>query len=116
MPSGSVAVQTESPETHSAEANVAPLTEQQAVFRPYPGSEQEGLEESEKPGTSVSLATADESDKPDADATDKNIVVKQVNAPQEAQETLTTPRMAPSLRRRGVGKKRGFFKRLFGIR
>ncbi len=36
--------------------------------------------------------------------------------PQEESRSGSSPQMAPSLRRRGESKKRGFFKRLFGIK
>ncbi len=81
-------------------------------YRPYPGSSGTGGLPQQKKLSSTSFA-------PEAQADDDSAIEKKMvddtgdsvgSAPQSG------PSMAPSLRKRNAGKKRGFFKRLFGIK
>lgn len=82
-----------------------------SAFRPYPGSERPLSGERRNSLTGMSSPTAE---LPAAS------IVKNIGS--GGHEALTgaannnTPQMAPSLRRRAATKKRGFFKRLFGIK
>jgi hypothetical protein len=84
------------------------------VHRPYPGSETgQGHER-----TAVPIGLAKAGRQPAAHESGR-IAVAAADAPVEStveQESSITPQMAPSLRRRAEVRKRGFFKRMFGIK
>jgi signal recognition particle receptor subunit beta len=100
--------------THPAQNPIQkPEPERFSSFRPYPGSNASG-----------SIRTGGAST-PDLNSPIPTIPRPQtptLNRPgintgaQPAQSSGITPTMAPSLKRRGVAKKRGIFKRLFGIK
>jgi len=83
----------------------------QPAFRPYPGSEPESARP--KKTQPVGLGGRKQEELP-AESLGRNIAVE-AGSP-DAPGSVAAPQMAPSLRRRGDGKKRGFFKRLFGIK
>jgi len=85
----------------------------EAAYRPYPGSEREAPRE--KKISSAALKSSQE-DELAAASLEKNVIDKQDDITEEPLARMNTPQMAPSLRRRDDGKKRGFFKRLFGIK
>jgi len=85
----------------------------EAAYRPYPGSERETTRE--KKISSAALKSSQE-DELAAASLEKNVIDKQDDITEEPPVRMHTPQMAPSLRRREDGKKRGFFKRLFGIK
>jgi signal recognition particle receptor subunit beta len=97
----------------------APVTSPAAVaqapadpaIRPYPGSERAQLAELRRTGR-VALSPATK--ELPADSLGRNISSDQQDEELGA-SSMNSPQMAPSLRRRGIAKKRGFFKRLFGI-
>lgn len=83
-----------------------------ARYRPYPGGEDP--EELDKKISSANFTPARREE-----ADDDVPALKAVGSePGKADENvdLSRPAMAPSLKRRGDNKKRGFFKRLFGIK
>ena len=82
------------------------------AYRPYPGSDKEPARE--KKISKVAFSSS-QNDELAADSLEKN-VISQDDSSEEPESNLHTPQMAPSIRRRKDGKKRGFFKRLFGIK
>ncbi len=80
--------------------------------RPYPGSE--AALSTERKATVASLGN--QSGELSADSLGKNIKADSSEASTVDSDSMNRPQMAPSLRRRGGTKKRGFFKRLFGIK
>lgn len=82
------------------------------AYRPYPGSEREPVREKK---ISKAAFSASQSEELAADSLEKN-VISQNDSSEEPESNLHTPQMAPSIRRRKESKKRGFFKRLFGIK
>ncbi len=84
-----------------------------AAYRPYPGSERAVERESSYPAPAppAPVAAAPEV-RPADEITDAHISPAAV----EQSTGRVTPSMAPSVRRRGETKKRGFFKRLFGLK
>ncbi len=79
--------------------------QQEAVARPYPGSVTGGIPISNRP-EKVAGGTPTERSTVASHTTDTNSNTMESNAPS----------MAPPLRRRSEKKKRGFFKRLFGLK
>lgn len=97
-------------EAPTVDAVAQPQSPQPSAARPYPGTRDGGAARKTTPtgyGGSASELTAD--------SLSKNI---SSTAETTGGETggMTSPQMAPSLKRRGNAKKRGFFKRLFGIK
>jgi len=92
-----------------ATGKVAVTTES---YRPYPGSGKEPVREKK---ISKAAFSSSQNDELAADSLEKN-VISQDDSSEEPESNLHTPQMAPSIRRRKDGKKRGFFKRLFGIK
>ena len=81
--------------------------------RPYPGSQSSSLSiERKAPAGSY----GSQSEELSADSLGKNISADNSEASAGDSDPMNQPQMAPSLRRRGGTKKRGFFKRLFGIK
>lgn len=102
--SGATATAVAEPETETETE-----TETENDIRPYPGSTTQKVETKEKKLTPGSFSpNADGS----ADESMKNVVSSQGAADSGS---LATPRMAPPLKRKDR-KKRGFFKKLFGIK
>jgi mutual gliding-motility protein MglA len=83
----------------------------EAAYRPYPGSEKEAAREKKIAATALKPSQEDELA---AASLEKNVIEKHDDTTEEPPVRMHTPQMAPSLKRRGEGKKRGFFKRLFG--
>ena len=81
-------------------------------IRPYPGSEAADSVERKAP----SVGFSGRSEELPADSLGKNMGSNSSTAATGGPDSINTPQMAPSLRRRGGTKKRGFFKRLFGIK
>ena len=90
-----------------AVADVAP-----PESRPYPGSESLSSSERRAPAGNYSS----QSEELSADSLGKNISADASEDKTGDPASNSRPQMAPSLRRRGGTKKRGFFKRLFGIK
>jgi signal recognition particle receptor subunit beta len=88
-----------------------PESTKQPAFRPYPGSEPDGARPKKLPSAPAGGLTQAE-----LPAESLEQKVKSESESSDAPSTAGAPQMAPSLRRRGEGKKRGFFKRLFGIK
>jgi len=83
------------------------------VNRPYPGSvKSDDSERSDSQAASAVTPGAVSDEKP----TEKTVIDDAKDRMEEPGKIAARPQMAPSLRRRNEGKKRGFFKRLFGIR
>jgi len=82
----------------------------ESAYRPYPGSEKTSLE---RKAPALGRSQADELP---AEALGRNIGAGTSDRQEQQPSVTVTPQMAPSLRRRGENKKRGFFKRLFGIK
>ena len=96
-------------------ATAAPAVERisrEAAYRPYPGSDRQPSER-KAPALSLGRSQADELP---AEALGRNIGAGTSDRQEQQPAATATPQMAPSLRRRGENKKRGFFKRLFGIK
>ncbi len=88
-----------------------PVAAAESTYRPYPGSEG-GARVSEN--TSVQGSSLRQAASSHATATP---VMEQRQAVENVQSAKTAPTMAPSVKRRAdKEKKRGFFKRLFGIK
>jgi len=82
-------------------------------FRPYPGSENESAVDRKISPTSFTPAHHDE--KEDSAINQRILKSESGVSSGEEMESGGTPLMAPSMKKRGE-KKRGFFKRLFGIK
>ncbi|RKX26201.1 MAG: hypothetical protein DRP45_04155 [Candidatus Zixiibacteriota bacterium] len=84
----------------------------QAANRPFPGNEASTVEERKAPPIGFGQSGSEESSKSSA------VTGSEPKASENAAglPSINSPQMAPSLRRRAEGKKRGFFKRLFGIK
>jgi len=95
-------------------AAVAALPQQQEAARPFPGSGNANAEEQVQENDSVAQM---QSEKYPENSTEMSGDIEEYKVPDSGVElSAHSPQMAPSLRRRGNKKKRGFFKRLFGIR
>jgi len=108
-----VSVQSRPSSSQVGASAVQPAAEEQPEGRPYPGSDEARTRERRMSATSFRPAARTELD---AESLEKNVVDDEEGAVRKPREAMTSPHMAPSLRRRGEGRKRGFFKRLFGIR
>jgi hypothetical protein len=96
---------------------VAPVPEPvvataQPETRPYPGSQSPLSNERKAPTGSY----GSQSEELSADSLGKNISADSRKDTADDSAGMNRPQMAPSLRRRGGTRKRGFFKRLFGIK
>jgi hypothetical protein len=96
------------PALAAAIARATPV--QSSAARPYPG----GLDATGGRKTTPTGYGGSASELP-ADSLSKNIT-STADTTGEENGGMVTPQMAPSLKRRGGAKKRGFFKRLFGIK
>jgi hypothetical protein len=83
-----------------------------AQYRPYPGSEQPDEEGKRISVSNFSPPKKEEGD----DGNQESQAAKPDPAVIDGSDDLRAPAMAPSLKRRAENKKRGFFKRLFGIK
>jgi hypothetical protein len=93
----------------------APQRSEQPQYRPYPGGAESNREAPQKKISPTSFTPAGQ-DEPEDASLGRNVVASDEGAQDEAQaEASGTPSMAPSKRRKEQ-KKRGFFKRLFGIK
>ncbi len=116
-PAGSAGRSTQPIETNAtstATAEAAPPPEQQKpAYRPYPGSDRQA-----ENGKKISAAkfTPQGSTEEDGGEEQAQSAKKHMASSSEDSANLRSPAMAPSLKRRGETKKRGFFKRLFGIK
>ena len=96
-----------------AVATAAPVAEAPSQYRPYPGSDApRGLDKK------ISSASFAPTKKDDADEGVALSTKASTEAAIRADDIAGSnrPAMAPSLKKRGQTKKRGFFKRLFGIK
>jgi signal recognition particle receptor subunit beta len=82
------------------------------AIRPYPGSDRTGRLE-RRP---VHIEVADTPRELPVAALEKNVVAGRDKERVSRAISTNTPQMAPSLRRRGTNRKRGFFQRLFGMK
>jgi signal recognition particle receptor subunit beta len=81
--------------------------------RPFPGGgREEGLGKKVSPATFSSAAR----EKSDITLTGQKVMNTEIAGYEDSQAKQGTPVMSPSLRRRSRKKRRGFFKRLFGIK
>ena len=100
------------PETAPQNVQVQAVSaEADPAIRPYPGSDRTGRLE-RRP---VHIEVTDSSSELPVASLEKNVVGRDKDLAIRANSTYT-PQMAPSLRRRGTNRKRGFFKRLFGMK
>lgn len=81
--------------------------------RPYPGSGQSSTREAK---LSVSSFSPSSTEEPEAEDMNRKLISQDDTEAATSEDSPSRPAMAPSLRRRPKAKKRGFFKRLFGIR
>ncbi len=89
-----------------------PTASEEMGVRPYPGTDRGHTGELRRTGRIGLGAVTKELP---ADSIGKN--VNSEGADQvPGMSSMNTPQMAPSLRRRGLAKKRGFFRRLFGMK
>ena len=101
------------PPASSFETQASPvLAVSESVARPYPGSER-ALNVERR---SAHVGVSNSSDELPAASLGKNMASERDQDPSIGVTSTNTPQMAPSLRRRGSNKKRGFFKRLFGMK
>ena len=84
------------------------------AYRPFPGSEAAQTRAAERKISPTAFAPAREEDTEDS-ILEKKVIEEDSQESQGSQTSLVRPLMAPSLRRREM-KKRGFFKRLFGVK
>ncbi len=93
-----------------------PLREPERIstFRPYPGSQATGAGKNDSSGLAISRPYPAEPKFTNQFQTLNKSPNVDANAP--VQSSGLTPTMAPPLKRRGSPKKRGLFKRLFGIK
>ena len=108
---------TPQPVAVAAEPSSVPVAETvaataQSESRPYPGSEFPLATEKKVPQGGY----GSQSEELSADSLGKNINTNSNELVDSDSATINRPQMAPSLRRRRGTKKRGFFKRLFGIK
>ncbi len=82
-------------------------------YRPYPGERQ--VESASKKISTSSFAPTRKNESEEA-ALGKNVVKPEDDGQEATPSRMSTPTMAPPLRHRGGTRKRGFFKRLFGVR
>lgn len=80
--------------------------------RPYPGSDR-ALNAERRP---AHVGVTGSSEELTASSLGKNMASDLTNSRSAGIASTNIPQMAPSLRRRGGNKKRGFFKRLFGMK
>mgnify|MGYP001075045038 CR=1 FL=1 len=97
----------------ATEEEPPPAAESKSQYRPYPGSDK-AAENARK----ISAAKFTPSASPEVDdyGNRASSVKKGIADSPDSGASLASPAMAPSLKRRGDIKKRGFFKRLFGIK
>jgi len=81
-------------------------------YRPYPGSEKQQNKEVDTPKTSFTSQSQEYSDSNTAEKKQTN---QEVDNSESKQPDLSSPKMMAAMKRRHE-KKRGFFKRLFGIK
>ena len=105
---GPAAKQPASSETQTSAVSAA----SEPAARPYPGSDR-ALNVERRP---AHVGVTNTSDELPVSSLGKNMVSERDSEPSIGETSTNTPQMAPSLRRRGNNKKRGFFKRLFGIK
>ena len=86
-------------------------SEEPAATRPFPGNAETG----QRRITPTAFAPAQQATEGET-SYEKNVLKTTADGVNNGSSGLNTPGMAPPLRRRAQQKKRGFFKRLFGIR
>jgi len=84
-------------------------------YRPYPGSQSQRIAVKDKK-MRPSTFTPVQSDQPQDGSLERKVVSGGDTEAEDDENGLSTPVMAPSIKRRGELKKRGFFKRLFGVK
>ena len=89
---------------------------QQPVYRPYPGTDASGkIAQPQKKISPTTFSPAGKEELP-AESLEKHVAMSDGAPSEEPSQDTSQPQMARSLKRRGETKKRGFFKRLFGIK
>ncbi len=96
-----------------AVATAAPAAEAPSQYRPYPGSE--APRDLDKKISSASFAPTKRDDADEGVALSTKARTEAAVGVDNIADS-NRPAMAPSLKKRGQAKKRGFFKRLFGIK
>ncbi len=114
--SASAAASVEKPSadlTEAAASQGSAAREPSYQYRPYPGTEKE-----EDEGKRISPTTFSPARREEATGVpiERRVLKPDSADKDEASERTRTPVMAPALRRRGAMKRRGFWKRLFGIK
>lgn len=99
-----------SAQSSSTSTAVATAPETSAQYRPYPGSR------SAAESPPIPAAAATQQEPPATQAEDTSDRTESSRTPGENSTESASPLMAPSVRRRNAPRKRGFFKRLFGIK
>jgi signal recognition particle receptor subunit beta len=100
--------------TSTATATKPPEASPATQYRPYPGSQSQKIAVKDKK-MRPSTFTPVRGEQPQDDSLERKVVSGDAEA-KDDEDGLSTPVMAPSLKRRGEHKKRGFIKRLFGIK
>ncbi len=101
--------------TSTATLTKPPDASPTSQYRPYPGSQSQKIAIKDKKMRPSTFTPVQEESTQDGSLERK--VVSGGGAEAEDDENgLSTPVMAPSIKRRGEHKKRGFFKRLFGVK
>lgn len=89
--------------------------EAQPAYRPFPGSSAPETDAPPKIAVPGTVAPTQAEELP-ASTLERSVASGDDSDATPSSERLSTPRMAPPLKRRDETKKRGFFKRVFGIR
>jgi len=97
----------------SSAAVKEPQAGRETGYRPYPGSDEPRSREPKASPAEQAPASARETDSVSEEPTGADDVAGMAR---DDDSSMDAPQMAPSLRLRGTTRKRGFFKRLFGIR
>jgi mutual gliding-motility protein MglA len=109
-PMAPVIQQQEAPPKVKEQVSIEPAGERIAAYRPYPGSVSQYKPEPQPAPV----------EKPIETTISDPVIEKQENQHLTMEDKVENrkqlPQMAPSIRRRGETKKRGFFKRLFGLK
>lgn len=110
LSTGSVSTAAQAPSVETDETD----RQRTPAYRPFPGSEAAQAKAAERKISPTAFAPAREDDTEDS-ILEKKVIEEDSHESQGSQTSLVRPLMAPSLRRREM-KKRGFFKRLFGVK
>ncbi len=103
----------EAPAATAAAAIQEAPAEDPVQYRPYPGSVRPETKETRLSASSFAPAQNAEMD---SETINKDVIKQDESGAESGSVGMKTPAMAPSLRQKARARKRGFFKRLFGIR